>query len=110
MARSAPLASASRMVWRRARGTGAERDHFAAVLFFQLQRLFERVGIGLVDLEAQVVFWIQCPAASTRSCESRTGTCLMATIIFMSNRMLSYNFLKIRQPLVPPNPKEFESA
>ena len=40
---------------RGARGSGAQRDHFAAVLFLQLQRFFERVSIGLVDLEGKIV-------------------------------------------------------
>ena len=35
---------------RGARRPGAKRDHFAAVLFLQLQACFERVGVGLVDL------------------------------------------------------------
>jgi hypothetical protein len=39
-----------------ARGTGAQRDHLATVFFLELQRFFERVGVRLVDLEAQVGF------------------------------------------------------
>ncbi len=35
---------------------GAERDNLAAMLLFQLQGLFECVGIGLVDLVAEIVF------------------------------------------------------
>ena len=41
---------------RNARRTGADHDHLAAVLFAQLQGFFQGVGVGLVDLEAQVVF------------------------------------------------------
>ena len=32
------------------------RDHFAAVLFLQAQRFFERVAVGLVRFEADVGF------------------------------------------------------
>ncbi len=65
--------------------TGAQHDHFAAVLFFQLQRLFERVGVRLIDLEAQVGF-LDPLARMRRGCngESRTGTCLIATMIFIT--------------------------
>ena len=37
---------------RGARRTDAQRHDFAAVLLLQLQALFQRVGIGLVDLVA----------------------------------------------------------
>ena len=37
-------------------GPGAQRDHLAAVLLFQLQRFFERVGVGLIDLVVQIGF------------------------------------------------------
>jgi hypothetical protein len=30
-------------------GTGGEDDHFAAVFFFELKRLFQGVGIGLIE-------------------------------------------------------------
>ena len=36
---------------------GAQHDHFAAVLFLQEQRFFQRVGVRLVDLEAKVLFF-----------------------------------------------------
>jgi len=36
--------------------TGQQRDDLAAVLFLQLQRFFECIGIGLVDLIAEIVF------------------------------------------------------
>ena len=45
------------MVCDDARRTGADHDHLAAMLFAQLQGFFEGVGVGLVDLEAQVVFF-----------------------------------------------------
>jgi hypothetical protein len=38
-----------------ARRTGRADDHFALMLLFQPQRLFERVGVGLVHLEAGVL-------------------------------------------------------
>ncbi len=41
---------------RRALGTGAERDHFSAVLLLELQACFERVGVRLIDFEAEIVF------------------------------------------------------
>ncbi len=41
---------------RGARRAGAQRDDFAAVLLLQLQRLFERVGVGLVDLVGEIGF------------------------------------------------------
>ena len=56
MARSAPLASASRMVCAGALRAGAQHDHLAAVLFLELQRRFQRVGVRLVDLVSQVGF------------------------------------------------------
>ena len=40
---------------RDARRPGRADDHFAAVLLLQPQRLFERVGVGLVHLEAGVL-------------------------------------------------------
>ena len=59
------------------------------MLFLQLQGLFERVGVRLIDLEAEVGF-LDPPARLTRlcNCESRTGTCLSATMIFMWGREL----------------------
>ena len=36
--------------------TGTKHDHLAAMLFFQEQRLFERIGVRLVDFEAEVLF------------------------------------------------------
>ena len=39
-----------------ARGAGAQGDDFAAVLFLELQRGFQRVGVRLVDLEGEVGF------------------------------------------------------
>ena len=35
---------------------GAQDHHLAAVLFFQLKGFFKRVGVGLVDLEAEAGF------------------------------------------------------
>ena len=55
IARSAPRASASRITCATRAGP-AEHDHdFAAVLLLEPQRLFERVGVRLVHLEAGVL-------------------------------------------------------
>ena len=56
MARSAPLASASRMVCASALRAGAQRHHFAAVLLLELQAGFQRVSVRLVDLVAEIGF------------------------------------------------------
>ena len=45
-----------------ARRSGAQRDDFAAVLFLQLQSLFERIGVRLVDLVGEVGFLDPLPA------------------------------------------------
>ena len=55
IARSAPRASASRMHLRGARRTGGAHHDLAAVLLLEPQRLLERVGVRLVELEAGVV-------------------------------------------------------
>ena len=92
---------------RRARRSGAQRDHFAAVLFLQLQRLFQRVRIRLVDLEAQIV--LLNPAAVRVDAELRIAH---RNLLDGDNYFheLQPNLLKMRHPLVPPNPNEFESA
>jgi hypothetical protein len=69
--------------WADALRPGAEDDHFAAVLFLELQRLFERVGVGLVQRELKIGLFNPFAGASMRTCASRSGTCLMATMIFM---------------------------
>ena len=68
-----------------ARRTGAEGDHFAAVLFLELQACFQGVGVRLVDLVGEIgLLRSTSPEDAMRNCESRAGTCLMATMIFMS--------------------------
>ena len=54
MPRSAPFASASLIVCLARSGPHRDRHHFAAVLFLQAQRFFERVAIRLVRLKADV--------------------------------------------------------
>ena len=68
---------------RGALGPGAERNHFAAVFFLQLQRRFQGISVGLVDFVARSASSIHLPDAAMRNCESRAGTCLIATMIFM---------------------------
>ena len=64
---------------------GAEDDHLAAVLLLELQRLFEGVGVGLVDGVGEVVFVDPlCRPSAMAIWASRSGTCLMATMIFMT--------------------------
>jgi hypothetical protein len=102
---------------------GAQRDYLSAVLFFQLQRGFQRVRVRLVDFVRDVGFLN--PLARWRDAELRIarGTCLIATMIFMRpmgqlNRRPKaltgpaprLKLLNIRHPLVPPKPKLFESA
>ena len=64
-------------------GPGAEGDDFAAMLFLQLQGLFERVGVGLVDGVGEVGVVDPLAGRCDVSWASRSGTCLMATMIFM---------------------------
>ena len=68
---------------RGARRPGAQRDDFAAVLLLQLKAFFEGVGIRLVDFVARSSSSIHLADEAMRSCESRAGTCLMATTIFI---------------------------
>ncbi len=73
----------------RPRGAQTQHYYLAAVFFLELKRFFQGVRIGLVDLETQVGFFNPAGPrgyAATRSCESRMGTCLIATIIFMDDR------------------------
>ena len=85
MARSAPLARASRMVCAARSGPAQSTIDFAAVLLFQLQRLFERISVRLVDRVARDrLLQSTCRALSMRTCASRSGTCLMATMIFIA--------------------------
>ena len=97
---------------RHARGTGADHDHFAAVLLAQLQGFFESVGVGLVDLEAQVVFVDPGSGGVHAQRRIAEGNLLdrygdLHVNVFADAHP---SFLKIRQPLVPPKPNEFESA
>ena len=96
---------------RSARRPGAQRDHFAAVLLLQLQRLFERVSIRLIDLETEVA--LLNPAAARIDAKLRIADRNLLDgndNLHGSRRYQPVNRLKIRQPLVPPKPNEFESA
>jgi hypothetical protein len=83
MARSAPLARASRMTVPDALGAGREHDDFAAVLLLELKRFFEGVGVGLVQRVLQVRLFNPFAGGVDADLRSRSGTCLMATMIFM---------------------------
>src|SRR6266567_250768 len=101
-----------------------KRNHFSAVLFLQTQRLFQRVAVRLVHFETDVGFLDPVPGNRQRR-------------VFRGNLLDAYdNFheafpflnlkpncgprgrgyylpdqrLKMSAALVPPNPKEFESA
>src|SRR5256885_2089521 len=89
---------------RYARRTGADHDYLAAMLFTQLQGFFERVGVRFVDLEAEVVFFD--PGAGGVDAQRR----IAERNLLNRNCDFHQSFLKIRQPLVPPKPKELESA
>ena len=82
------------------------------MLLLELQAGFERVGVRLVDLAGQIGFFDPWPEAAILNWESRAGTCLMATTIFIQPPWPLYSRyrLKIRQPLVPPKPKLLDSA
>src|ERR1700736_361252 len=47
---------------RSARGPGAQGNHFARMLLFQLQSFFERVSVRLVHLETDIVLFTPAPA------------------------------------------------
>ena len=65
--------------------TGAEDDDFAVVFLFELKGFFEGVGVGLVEGPLQAGFINPLPDESMRTCASRSGTCLMATMIFIGS-------------------------
>jgi hypothetical protein len=64
---------------RRAGRAGRADHHLAAVLLLQAQRLFERVGVGLVELEAGAC------RGSSHGCHSRVRPA-MQTAIFICSR------------------------
>ena len=79
---------------RDARRPGRADDDFAAVLLLEPQRLFERVGVRLVQLEAGVL--LADPGLRRRSdagCHSRVTTCLMQTAIFMISQRVQLSAL-----------------
>jgi len=55
------------------------------VLFLEPQPGFQRVGIRFVDFVSQAGFLDPLTEAAMRNCESRAGTCLMATMIFIKS-------------------------
>src|SRR5438552_18757404 len=87
------------------RRPGRADDHFAAVLLFQTQRLFERVGVGLVHLEAGVAF------TDPGLIVVQAGLPLARRHLLDANRNFhASNLLNRSAAFVPPNPKEFDSA
>ncbi len=95
-------------------GTEAQGDHFSAVLFLQLKALFESVCIGLVDLVREILF--VNPLARRGDPQLRIASRNLLDRNHDFHRIVGYSRvyseyrLKIRQPLVPPNPKLFDSA
>src|SRR5204863_8604281 len=80
-------------------------DHFPAVLLPEPQRLFERVGVGLVHLVADVGFANPAFLIVQAWLPLARGDLLDAD----GNFHASY-LLKRSAALVPPNPNEFDSA
>jgi hypothetical protein len=82
------------------------------MLFLQPQRFFEREGIRLIDFEAEIV--LLNPAAARVDAKLRVARrdLLDGDQDFHGKSAPSRSVyrLKIRQPLVPPNPNEFDSA
>ncbi len=62
-------------------------DHFAAVFFFQAQRFFERVAIGLVRFEADVGFANPCAAFGDGERRIFRGNLLDANADFQESSM-----------------------
>jgi hypothetical protein len=89
---------------RDARGPGGHGNDFAAVFLTQPQRLFERVGVGLVQLPAGVAV----PDPGFRLVDAHLPLA-RHHLLDTDGDLHSYLFIR-RVPLVPPNPKEFESA
>ena len=54
-----------------ARRSSAQSDDLAAVLFLQLKRLFERISVGLIDLETEIALLDPAPARVDFEAESR---------------------------------------
>ena len=79
------------------------------MLFLELQRFFERVGVRFVDLEAQIVFVDPAPSGIDAQRRIADRNLLDRDQDLHAPDHVS-NFLKIRHPLGPPNPNEFVSA
>ena len=94
------------------RCTGGPRgadDHLAAVPLAKTKRFFEGVGVGLVHLEAGVLFAHGAP----RVIDPRlpfTRRHLLDAHRKLHGQSYYWCFLKSNAALVPPNPKEFDSA
>ena len=95
----------------RAHGDG---HHFAAMLFFQAQRFFQREAVGLVGFKADVGFADPCAAFDNGERRILRGNLFDADSNFQNAsatiRISRSQSLKIRDAFVPPKPKEFESA
>ena len=92
-----------------ARRAGRADHHFAAVLLAQAQRLFERVGVGLVHLVADVLLANPRLVVVQARLPLARGHLLDANGNFHDRQPLS-NLLNNSAPLVPPKPNEFDSA
>ena len=79
------------------------------MFFFELQGRLERIGVGLVNFEFEAGF--VDPITGGGDAERRVAQRNLLNrdnnFHLMSN---DSDFLKIRQPLVPPKPKELDSA
>ncbi len=79
------------------------------MFFFELQGGLEGVGVGLVNFELEAGF--VDPMAGGGDAEGRVA---QRNLLNRDNNFHlmgnDSDFLKIRQPLVPPKPKELDSA
>ena len=86
-------------------GPGRADHDFPAVLFLEPQALLERIGVRLVHLVAGVLLADPGAASFEPGCQSRVGTCLMQTAIFISG----FESLRAaRAALVPPKRNELD--
>ena len=125
MARSAPFASASRMVWAARAGPAQSATTSPPCFSFNCSPASSAYASGSLISYERSASSIHFPEDAMRSWESRAGTCLIATTIFietywhddtMNARPYSCSSghhgyrirLKIREPLVPPKPKLFD--
>src|SRR5436305_10008276 len=83
MARSAPLASASRMVCDAEAGPAQSAMTSPPFFSFNCSPASSAYASGSLISYVKSDVWIQAPDGSTRNCESRAGTCLIATTIFI---------------------------